>query len=171
MVASGRRTLYHLARDAGCRTAVVMPAITQRWPEGALIGFETILDADDLGYRGRPFNWVTMPDQYTLATCPRRLDDVPRPDFVQVALISSHAPWTPIPPMIGREAVGDGRVFARWADADDPPSVDWQDRDRVRDQYRQAVDYALTATFASIARTAGSDASLTIVLGDHPPVP
>lgn len=171
MLASRRRTIYHLAQQAGYRTAAIMPAITLPWPEGLRLGFDTILAATDLGYAGKPFNWVTMPDQYTLAAGPRLLPDDPRPDFLQIALISSHAPWVPIPEMVGWEEVGDGRIFDRWAEAGDPPSVVWKDRDRVRDQYRQAIDYSLRAAFASIARNSGPDAPLTIVLGDHPPVP
>lgn len=171
MLASGRRTLWHLARAAGYRTVGVMPAITLPWPEGPRIGFETVLAAADLGYRGRPFNWVTMPDQYTLDAWPRLLAPDPRPDFVQVALISSHAPWVPIPPMLDWDAIGDGRVYDRYAEAGDPPSVVWQDRDRVRDQYRQAIDYALRAALGFTARQAGPDAPLVIVLGDHQPAP
>ena len=40
------------------------------------MGFDRILAAADLGYRGLPFNWVTMPDQFTLAAFDRlvRLD-------------------------------------------------------------------------------------------------
>jgi hypothetical protein len=169
MLASPRATLFHLARDAGYRTAAVMPAITLPWPEGPLLGFETILEAAELGYRGAPFNWVTMPDQYTLAAYPGLLPPDPRPLFLKVALISSHAPWVPIPPLIPWAEVGDGRVFDRWALSGDPPGVVWRDRDRVRAQYRLAVDYALRTVFAHIARQAG-DGALSVVLGDHPPV-
>jgi hypothetical protein len=68
-----------LAQGAGFRTAAVMPQITLPWPEAALMGFDTVLAAADLGYRGLPFNWVTMPDQFTLAAFERmELGDGPR---------------------------------------------------------------------------------------------
>ncbi|QPM89945.1 sulfatase-like hydrolase/transferase [Pseudooceanicola algae] len=169
MLASPRQTLFHLARGAGYRTAAVMPAITLPWPEGPMLGFETILDAADLHYAGQPFNWVTMPDQYTLDAYPDLLGDDPRPDFLQIALISSHAPWVPVPQMVDWARVGDGRIFDRWATSGDPPRVVWKDRDRVRDQYRQAIDYALQAAFSFAARQGGANAPLMIVLGDHPP--
>ena len=172
MLASDRRSLWHLAGDAGYRTATIMPAITAPWPEGAMLGFETVLAADDLGYAGDPFNWVTMPDQYTLSAYPARLGDDLRSDFVQVALISSHAPWVPIPPVIDWAEVGDGAVFDEWANSGDPPSVVWRDRDRVRAQYRLAIDYALQVAFSFIARAAEgdpADAPLFVVLGDHQP--
>ncbi len=171
MLVSPRKSLYHLASEAGYRTGAVMPAITMAWPEGPLLGFETILPAAELGYAGERFNWVTMPDQYTLSAFPDLLPNDPRPDFLQIALISSHAPWTPIPPMIPWQEVGDGRIFTQWAKSGDSPRVVWRDRDRVRDQYRLSVDYALQAVFSFAARQGGDDAPLIIILGDHPPAP
>ena len=57
-----------------------MPAITLAWPEAGWFGYDRILAAADLGYRGKPFNWVTMPDQFTLASLERQLlDPAPAP--------------------------------------------------------------------------------------------
>ncbi|SFJ13893.1 sulfatase-like hydrolase/transferase [Jannaschia pohangensis] len=167
MLASGRQSLFHLAQTSGFRTAAVMPAITLAWPEGLTMGFDTILAAADLNYAGAPFNWITMPDQYTLSAFDALLPPDPRPDFLQIALISSHAPWVPVPEMIDWEDVGDGTAFDRWATSGDPPSVVWRDRDRVRDQYRQAIDYTLQAAMSYAARRA--DQPLFIILGDHQP--
>lgn len=167
-LASGRRTLYHFASDAGFRTAAVMPQITLDWPESALMGFETILAERDLGYDGLPFNWVTMPDQFTFAALDRLLRDGrdDRPVFAQVALGSSHAPWVPVPELVPWDEIGDGRIFDDMALSGDPPDVVWRDRDRVRDQYRQAVDYALRVVFDYAARHA-ADPPLILVVGDH----
>jgi hypothetical protein len=170
LVASPRSTLTGLAARAGWHSAAVVPAITRSWPEAAYFGHNTVLAAADLGYRGLPFNWVTMPDQFTLAAFERLLlDPRPRaPVFAEIALISSHAPWTPIPPLIPWDALGDGTVFDPYATAGDPPHVVWRDRDRVRDQFRQALDYTLAATLAFTARRAPT-APLVIMLGDHQP--
>jgi hypothetical protein len=168
MLASPRRTLWHLAADAGYRTAAIMPAITMDWPEGDLLGFEKILAAADLGYAGQPFNWVTMPDQYTLSAFPDRLGPSDVPLFGQVALVSSHAPWVPVPELIPWEEVGDGRAFDRWALSGDSPEVVWRDRDRVRDQYRMAIDYSLETVMDWAARK-GPDGPLIVILGDHQP--
>lgn len=169
LLASPRKTLFDLAREAGYHTATVVPAIVQDWPEGVRLGFETILAAADLGYEGLPFNWVTMPDQFTLSAYDRLLaqsrpDD--RPLFTEIALISSHAPWVPVPEMIDWADVGDGTVFNEVAQSDDPPDVVWRDRDRVRDQYRQAIDYALQAATGYTLRQT-DDMPLVIILGDH----
>jgi hypothetical protein len=170
LLTSPRRTLLHLANRAGWRTVGVMPAITLPWPESAYYGFDAVYEADDLGYAGQPFNWVTMPDQYTLAAFERlELGPEPRrPVFAQVALISSHAPWTPIPPLIDWDAVGNGRVFDRWATSGDPPEVVWRDRERIRDQYRRAIAYALAASGSFAARRAATG-PLIVILGDHQP--
>ncbi len=167
-LASERQTLYHTAAAAGFRTAAVMPQITLDWPESAVMGFETVLAARDLGYAGLPFNWVTMPDQFTFAALDHLLRNGTdtRPLFAQIALGSSHAPWVPVPELVDWEAVGDGRIFSAMASAGDPPDVVWRDRDRVRDQYRQALDYALRVVFDYAARHAG-DPPLIFVVGDH----
>lgn len=167
-LASGRQSLFHIAANAGFRTAAVMPQITLDWPESERMGFETVLAADALGYAGLPFNWVTMPDQFTLAALDRLLRDGtdPRPLFVQVALASSHAPWVPVPSLLAWDDIGDGRVFNDMALSGDPPDVVWRDRERVRKQYRRAVDYSLSVVFAYIARHA-ADPPLIFIVGDH----
>ncbi|MEE4381014.1 MAG: sulfatase-like hydrolase/transferase [Pseudomonadales bacterium] len=169
VLAAERPTLFHLAARSGFHTAAVMPQITLDWPESSRMGFETILAAEDLGYAGASFNWVTMPDQFTYAALDRRLrEDRPddRPLFVQVATGSSHAPWVPVPELVPWDAVGDGRVFDAMATAGDPPDVVWRDRDRVRAQYREAVDYALETVLSWAALHADAP-PLLLVLGDH----
>ena len=167
-LASGRQTLFHIAAQSGFRTAAVMPQITLDWPEAAFMGFDTVLPASDLGYAGLPFNWVTMPDQFTFAALDRLLRDGtdPRSLFAQIATGTSHAPWLPVPELVPWEEIGDGRIFNDMAQAGDPPEVVWRDRDRIREQYRQAVDYALRVVFAYAARHAG-EPPLILVIGDH----
>jgi len=175
LLASPRRTLLHLARAAGWRTIGVMPAITLPWPEAAFFGYDRVLAAADLGYAGRPFNWVTMPDQFTLAAFERAELAVAlrAPVMAEIAMISSHAPWTPIAPILDWDGLGDGRVFDAYASAGDPPEVVWRDSERVRDQFRLSIDYTLRVAGAFAARRAvrGSRAPLVIVLGDHQPAP
>lgn len=172
LLASGRTTLYDLAARSGFRTAAVMPGITMAWPEGPEQGFETILASADLGYRGRPFNFVTMPDQFTLAAFDRLVPRGPEagPLVAQIVLLSSHAPWVPVPELIPWNEVNDGTVFDRWALSGDPPEVVWRDHDRVRDQYRQALDYSLQ-TILSYAARQSDRPPLMVVLGDHQPAP
>lgn len=172
LVAAEARSLVRDFRRAGWRTVAVMPAITAPWPEGTRFGWERIYGADDLGYRGAPFNWITMPDQFTLAALERlELGRIDRPPVMAIlALISSHAPWTPVPPVLPWPDIGDGSVFTPHAEAGDPPEVVWRDRERVRRQYATAVAYTLR-TLAAYVETYGRDDLVIVALGDHQPAP
>jgi hypothetical protein len=169
---SERLTLTHAFAGAGYRTIALKPAITRPWPEGDRLGFERIYAAADLGYHGRPYNWVTMPDQYTLSVLERaERAGAERPLFAEVSLISSHAPWTPIAPVLDDwSAIGDGSVFSRWADVGDPPEVVWRDPERVREQYARAIDYVLRV-LTSYAANFVDARTLLILVGDHQPAP
>ena len=170
LLASPRRTLFHYAQEAGLRTVAIKPAHIFPWPEGAFFGFDAIYNAADLGYHGAPFNWVTMPDQFTLLALDRLERD--RPDrpalLVQVALVSSHAPWVPVPELVAWEDVGDGTIFTPMALSGEAPEVVWRDHDRVRDQFRLAIDYSLQTVGAWAARHA-ADPPLIVMMGDHEP--
>jgi hypothetical protein len=149
-----------------------MPAITRPWSAAAYYGYDRVLDAAALDYAGPPFNWVTMPDQFTLDRLQRRAlsDPDDAPVFAEVALISSHAPWTPVPELVPWAEVGDGTVFGRFAGRGDPPAVVWQDPERVRRQYRAALGYSLDAVAAFLRDRLDPD-SVVLLLGDHPPAP
>ena len=117
LTSSDRLTLSGAFQQAGWRTVGIMPGNTRAWPEGDFYHFDKVWDNRDLGYRGPAFSWATMPDQYALAAFER--DEHGKPDraplFAQINLVSSHAPWAPIPHMIDWSAVGDGSVFAPMA--------------------------------------------------------
>ena len=172
LLTTNRQTLIHAFDDAGWRTVAVMPAITQAWPQGSFFGYDRIYAAADLDYRGDPFNWVTMPDQYTLSAFHRMelAPDDRSPVMAEIALISSHAPWTPIAELVPWQQVGDGAIFNQWANSGDTPAVVWSDFDRVRSQYVLAMDYTLRTVAAYLEAYLDEDA-LVIVLGDHQPAP
>ncbi len=168
LMTSRHPSLNALFRDAGWRTGAAMPAITLDWPEAAWYGYDTLLDGDGLGYAGEPFDWVTMPDQYTWTALDRDLRG-DAPTMIEVALITSHAPWTPLPHIVPWEDVGDGAVFDGSRRSGDSPRQVWSDRDRIRDQYALSLDYALEVLGQYVA-TRG-DGAVFVVLGDHQPAP
>lgn len=168
MIASRRASLNSLFRAAGWRTTAVMPAITLDWPEAGYFGYDSVHAAAGLGYAGKPFNWVTMPDQYTLAAFEKLERSAGHePVMAEIALISSHAPWTPVPKLVDWQAVDDGRIFDAQASSGDPPSVVWSDPDRVRGQYLASIDYTLETLGSYMARF--GDDTLFILVGDHQP--
>ncbi len=171
LIRSNQPSLNRLFAEAGWKTAAVMPAITMDWPDASYFDYARILPAADLGYRGKPFNWITMPDQYTLSAFERLVRGPDRqrghPVMAEIALISSHAPWTPVARLVDWEAVGDGSVFNAQATSGDPPSVVWSDPERVRRQYIATIDYSLE-TLGSYMVRFGKD-TVFVVLGDHQP--
>ncbi len=173
LLASGRETLVDDFRRAGHRTVALMPAITLAWPEGDRLGYDQILARRDIDYAGPPLNWVTMPDQFTwsfLEHSVRAADD-DRPLFANVGLISSHAPWTPILPVLDDwDSIGNGSIFARWENAGERPEDLWMDTERVRQHYALSVDYAINAMIGYAERYVDAR-TLLIVLGDHQPAP
>ncbi|PTX41107.1 sulfatase [Allosediminivita pacifica] len=168
LMRSDRASLNRLFGAAGWQTGAAMPAITLDWPEAAWFGYDTTLDADALDYHGQPFEWVTMPDQYTWSAMDRMLRQ-PGPDMIELALISSHAPWTPLPRILPWKDIGDGAIFdGSHRDGATPTEV-WADRESIRRQYARSLDYALEITGQYIARS--GDGALFVVLGDHQPAP
>jgi hypothetical protein len=165
-----RPSLIRDFAQAGYETAAVMPAITRAWPAGVQWGYDQIHDHARIEYAGPPLNWVTMPDQYTWHYFQRAIRaPSASPVFAELALISSHAPWTPVLPTIDWSRVDDGSVFQRWAEAGPTPGMVWADRDRVRRHYARAVDYALRTAGEWAARNL--DDGILILLGDHQPAP
>ncbi len=165
LLASDRRPLSRLFEGAGWRTAAFMPAIVEAWPEAGWYGFDRVLDGHTSGYAGERFGWVTMPDQYTLAALQRLRDDVPQPLMSTVALISTHAPWTPVPRLVDWDDVGDGSIFDGTRRFGEP--VTWTRPDEVRAMYAETIDYTMETVAQYLERYAAND--LTIVLGDHQP--
>ncbi|KZD03500.1 alkaline phosphatase family protein [Oceanibaculum pacificum] len=178
LVGSERRTLAHYFAKAGYRTVDIQPAIVKPWPAGDFFGFDAIYQAGDLGYEGSPFGWVTMPDQFTLS----RLQALERaapageapgraPLFAHLALISSHAPFTPLAPILPDwSALGDGSAFDAVEQIGQPSEDVWRDIGLLRDHYIRAIDYSLTALEGYAARHV-DDRTLLVVLGDHQPLP
>jgi sulfatase-like protein len=100
LMSQKRSTLVTLFKERGYRTVALMPGTWQQWPEGKFYGFDVIYGGEQLEYRGPPFGWWDMTDQFALA----RLDQVEvaragrAPLFVLFPMISTHIPFTPTPP-------------------------------------------------------------------------
>jgi hypothetical protein len=146
-----------------------MPGMWQNWPEGAFYGFDDIYGGARLDYRGPPFGWWDMTDQFVLA----RMDALevsrePRaPLFAFFPTITTHIPFTPTPPYQPDWA----RVLT-----DDP----YDERDLNRAYLRQpdwmdlgpSYADALAYTFKSLAgyvRLQGDREFVMILIGDHQP--
>ena len=111
LMAQERDTLVTVFQRGGYRALAIVPGLLVAWPEGAFYGFDEIYDYERLDYRGPPFGWWSVNDQYALARVDR-LEIAPRdrsPRFVFFSTISTHAPFTPAPPYqagLGARALG-----------------------------------------------------------------
>jgi hypothetical protein len=137
------------------------------------LGYDQVYDAQDMGYRGPRFSWATMPDQYTLLRF-ERIEHATRdrhPVMAEITLVSSHAPWEPIPRLINWKDVGDGSVFNGMATSDDPPqAILTRAPGRVQADYRAAIEYSLSSLI-SYVEIFGDSNLVLIFLGDHQPSP
>jgi hypothetical protein len=164
LVASDRFTLSQAFRRAGWRTVGHVPSNNRAWPEGtSFYRYDKLYDRRNVGYRGPRYAFASMPDQYTLLAL-QRLELARRnrrPVFAEVDLVSSHAPWTRIPPLIAWSRVGDGSIFNRL------PVDETGSRD-VQHGYARSIQYALRTLFSFVPRY-GRENLVLVVLGDHQP--
>jgi len=173
LLASDRLTLSGAFGRAGWRTVGFMPGNTMAWPEGQrFYGFDRIYAADDVGYQGSKFAFDSIPDQYSLSALQRaeRVGGDRAPVMATIPLLSSHAPWDPVPRLVDWSDVGDGSGFDNGGAADLSADVFSRDRTRVRTDYRDAIDYTLES-LVSYVETYGDDDLVLVFLGDHQPAP
>jgi hypothetical protein len=172
LVTSDRFTLNAAFARADWRTVAVMPGITRAWPEGAFYGNDKIYGEKDLGYRGPPFGWATMPDQFALSAFHRleRADPKHAPVMAEIPLVSSHAPWAPIPNLIDWNDLGNGSVFDGMPAAGEKSGEVWRDPSRVRTEYRRSIEYTLNTLISYLERY-GDKNLVMVFLGDHQPAP
>lgn len=171
--ASQRLTLTRAFRRAGWRTVGVMPGNDAPWQQSDSLGYDKVYAAADLGYRGPRFSWASMPDQYTLSSF-ERTEHATRnrpPVMAEVTLVSSHAPWEPIPRLVDWKDIGNGSIFEGMADANDPPqAILTRPALRVHADYRAAIEYSLSSLISYI-QIYGNKNLVVIFLGDHQPSP
>jgi hypothetical protein len=173
LVASDRLTLNGAFRRANWQSVAVVPGVTRAWPEAGFFGYDRIYAADNLGYQGPRFSWATMPDQYTLSAFERleRAKPDHPPLMAEIPLLSSHAPWSPLPKAVGWDQVGDGSVFNSMAEAGAPPeAILSRDPTRVRADYRQSIEYSLNNLISYVEKY-GDENLVLVFLGDHQPAP
>jgi hypothetical protein len=171
--ASDRLTLTSAFRRASWRTVGVMPGVTSAWPEAAFYGYDKLYASWDLGYRGPRFSFATMPDQYTLLAFQRDEREIPKhpPLMAQIVLMSSHAPWSPLPRPVSWADVGDGSIYDSMSGENaEPQAILTRDPTRVRTDYRTSIEYSLDSLI-SYVETYGGDNLVLVFLGDHQPAP
>jgi hypothetical protein len=165
---SGRKMLPGYFKDAGWRAIEIMPGIKAPDPEARAWGFDRDVYAAELGYRGPSFGWFAIPDQFTLerATEIREALGSETPVFSQIVLVSSHIPFSPVPPYL-----------ADWNDAGafaTVPAAAWEEIFRSPDWtvlapgYLKSLKYDFAVLGDWLAKHLPGN-GLVILLGDHQP--
>jgi len=166
LLTSDRRSLPALLSDAGRDSVTVLPVVSTPWVEGAWYRVDRFIDGPALGYRGKGFGYVTMPDQYTLSAFQANVRaPALQPLAATIGLLGSHAPWGPLALPVPWDKVGDGSIFDGSHRTGRP--ISWTDPVPVREAYARSLELTLARVGEYLQRY-GDDA-VVIVLGDHQP--
>jgi hypothetical protein len=165
---SGRKMLPGYFKDAGWHAIEIMPGIKAPDPEARAWGFDRDVYAAELGYHGPSFGWFAIPDQFTLERAAeiREALGSEAPVFTQIVLVSSHIPFSPVPPYLAdwRDAGAFATVPAgAWEEIFRPP--DWM---LLTPGYLKSLKYDFAVLGDWLANHLAGDA-LVILLGDHQP--
>jgi hypothetical protein len=171
LVKGHRLTLTSAFDKADWRTVAVVPDVTRAWPEANFYGYNKVYAVHDFGYQGPAFGWSTIPDQFSLQTFQNAERAQPHaPLMAEMALVSSHAPWAPIPKLVNWNDLGNGSIFDAMKKDQDPVGVVWRNSDQVRTQYAQSIAYSVTSLVQYMERY-GNQNTVLVFLGDHQPAP
>ena len=168
LITSDATTIAPIFERAGYRTVSVMPANELPWPQGKFFGYQKHYFARDFEYTGPKFGWSPMPDQYVLEYIYRK-EILPRrqPLFLEIVLISSHAPFNRQPPYLEDwSQIGNGSIYHQKETVTFP--VVWPDLANAAKAYATAIIYELTVLKSFIEQYLRDD-TLIIIMGDHQP--
>jgi hypothetical protein len=170
LVASSRFTLSDAFGKAGWHTVSDDPADDPNWTVGkSFYHYDQVYNKDNVGYRGPTFNFLSTPDQYTLAKF-QQLELAPghKPVMAQIDLESSHIPWAPLASMVPWNKVGNGSIFnPQPARSETAPTV-WRNANTVREWYGRSIQYSMNALTSWVTEL--NDPNLVLILlGDHQP--
>jgi phosphatidylglycerophosphate synthase len=164
LMTSHRFTLSQAFKRAGWRVVDDIPSDDRPWRQGSsFYHFDKVYNRLDVGYHGPTYAYASMPDQYTYLALQRQELAKPhrRPLFAEIDTVSSHEPWSAVPPMIPWSQVGNGSVFKHLP-------VDRIGSTSTEQGYGHSIEYSLRALF-SFVQHYGRKNLVIIVLGDHQP--
>lgn len=168
LLASDVVPLSRFMKRAGYWTLNVMPGTTRAWPQAEFYGFDQALYAKDFDYAGPWLSWGRFPDQYVLDHV-RRCCSERRSLYKEVKLVSSHAPWRAVPPVIDDwDSIRDGGVYHRTTGTR-AYAMKWSNLKQAHDPYIASIVYDLNVVGDYIRRFETED-TLVFILGDHQPV-
>ena len=168
LLASDVVPLSRFMQRAGYSTLNVMPGTTRAWPQAGFYAFDQNLYAKDFAYAGPWLSWGQFPDQYVLDQVRQRSTER-RLSYKELKLVSSHAPWRAVPPVIDDwDTIQSGDIYHRAAGTREY-SMKWSNLKQAHDPYIASIVYDLDVVGDFVRRFETSD-TLVFILGDHQPV-
>lgn len=169
LLTTGRPTLIGLFKARGYQTFGLYPAVFWEWPERAYYGFDVYLEGRSLDYRGPALGYWKIPDQAAFARFEQlhpRLAGTP-PRFVFFPTISSHFPFSPVPPYqpdwnrVLEDQPFDPEATQRALAA----TPNWLD---MRPDYLRTIEYTWRWLGGFLQRPEPRE-TVFVLLGDHQP--
>jgi hypothetical protein len=169
LMAQKRDTLVTAFARNGYRTVAIMPGLQESWPEGAFYGFDEIYGEARLDYRGPPFGWWSVPDQFAIA----RMDAIElnkpsrAPVFAFFPTTNTHTPFAPTPPyqpdwprVLTERPYGDAELQSAWEQL-----PDWLN---LGPSYVRALAAGYQSLGGYLRLRADRDCVM-VLIGDHQP--
>lgn len=163
LTSTDRTSWPRLMAQAGYQTVDAQPGLKVPLESAGFWGFGRMVGTDDLDYHGPNFGWFGLPDQFSLGKIQALTREPGKPLFEQIVLLSSHAPFSPVPPYV--EDWADAERFASHPEVTAALAPDWQ---HLATPYLDSVSYDLRVLADWIPRAVAGNA-LVIILGDHQP--
>ena len=170
VIRTKRFTLSDAFADAGWNTVSDVPSDTQPWSFGtSFYHYDTLLDANNVGYEGPKFGYAQIPDQYTWQYFyDHELAGPHQPVMAEIDTVSSHTPWAPLPQIVPTSQLGDGSIYDPQPAESESSDTVWQNPKTVQQFYGQSIQYSLKALYSFVDNS--HDPNLVVIaLGDHQP--
>jgi hypothetical protein len=169
LLTTGRPTLISLFKARGYQTFGLYPAVSWEWPERSYYGYDVYLEGRTLDYRGPALGHWKIPDQAAIARFeqlhPREAATPPR--LVFFPTISSHFPFSPVPPYQSdwTRVLGEQPYGAEDTERALAASPNWLD---MRPDYLRTIEYTWLWLGGWLQRPEPRE-TVFVLLGDHQP--
>ena len=169
LLTTQRETLVTLFKANGYQTFGVYPGVFWEWPERAFYRFETYLDGPALAYPGPPIGYWKIPDQFSVAKLAQLFPagEAKRPRFMFFPTITTHLPFSPVPPfqpdwarLLSAQPFDEGDVERSLAER-----PNWT---MMRPDYVRMIEYAYRWLGSHLRGQQGRD-TFYVLVGDHQP--
>jgi Sulfatase len=170
LLTTNRPTVVKHFGSRGYETIGFYPGLSWEWSEGAFFGYDKLIDARNLEYRGPELGYWKIPDQVALARFAQRFPVAAsqRPRFLLFGSTSSHMPFHPVPPYQPdwKRALTDTPYDADVVAKLQASKTDWLD---MRPGYVGMLDYNYQWLRGYLQGIKHRE-SVWLLIGDHQPV-